>query len=150
MPVALRFFFRLDAALPCLIPGRFRDLVPFCVLPVAIATSHNCCVFSVAGQSRMLHISLPMVQAPPNFIKPVTFYEAFALILAGVITLIVAIGIRHRYGPKAIALAAFLPVPGVALFAKQFDLHRGRCSVEGTRRLGNFAQPATPVACAAV
>jgi hypothetical protein len=62
-----------------------------------------------------------MPQAPPNFVKPLDPSDSFALVLAVGITVIVALSLRRRYGPKVITLAAFLPVPGVALFAKQFD-----------------------------
>ena len=56
----------------------------------------------------------------PGFIRPLDQYDTFALILAAAITLLVAVSIRRRAGPWMIGLAAFLPVPIVALFAKQF------------------------------
>ena len=58
---------------------------------------------------------------PPPFIKPLDPYDTFALILAAAITVIIAIALRRRVGPWMIALAAFLPVPIVGLFAKQFN-----------------------------
>jgi hypothetical protein len=62
-----------------------------------------------------------MPSAPPAFLKQLDPYDTFALILAAAITVLVAIVLRRRFGPWIIALSAFLPVPIVALFAKQFD-----------------------------
>lgn len=62
-----------------------------------------------------------MPSAQPGFLRPLDPYDTFALILAAAITLIVASSLRRRFGPWIIALAAFLPVPIVALFAKQFS-----------------------------
>ena len=58
----------------------------------------------------------------PGFIRPLDQYDSFALILAAAITLLVAVSIRRQGGPWMIGLAAFLPVPIVALFAKQFSI----------------------------
>ena len=58
----------------------------------------------------------------PGFLRPFDPYDTFALVLAAAITLLIAVAIRRRTGPWIIALAAFLPVPIVALFAKQFSL----------------------------
>ena len=62
-----------------------------------------------------------MPSAPPAFLKQLDQYDTFALLLAAAITVLVAIVLRRRFGPWIIVLAAFLPVPIVALFAKQFD-----------------------------
>ena len=68
----------------------------------------------------MLHIRSHCPRAPDSSSSS-TKYDTFALVLAAAITLLVAIGLRRRFGPWIIVLSAFLPVPIVALFAKQFD-----------------------------
>jgi hypothetical protein len=62
-----------------------------------------------------------MPSAPPAFLRLLDPYDTFALILAIAITALVGLSLRRRFGPWVIALAAFVPVPAVALFAKQFD-----------------------------
>jgi hypothetical protein len=57
-----------------------------------------------------------------NFLQSLGQTERFALILAAAITLVFVVAQRRSATPTMVGLAAFLPVPVVALFSKQFDI----------------------------
>ncbi|HEX6274756.1 MAG TPA: hypothetical protein VFZ53_17060 [Polyangiaceae bacterium] len=57
-----------------------------------------------------------------SFFQSLGPVEYFALALAASLTVLFVFVHRRAYALPALALAAFLPVPAVALFSKQFDL----------------------------
>src|SRR5688572_3659088 len=57
---------------------------------------------------------------PASFLDSLGPTEYFAFILALGITVLIALTLRRQFAPWIIALCAFLPVPIVALFSKQF------------------------------
>src|SRR6185503_16791109 len=59
---------------------------------------------------------------PPSFLQSLGPTEYFALFLAAAITLVFVVSKSRSFVIRATGLAAFLPVPIVALFSKQFDI----------------------------